>query len=49
MWRQEAGEFKAPDYQKLMDTKRTFAPSDEVVTMGEAMRGKVLDMKDSEA
>ena len=49
IWHQEAGEFNAPDCQKWTDTQRTFAPGDEVVTMGEEMRGNVFNMKDREA
>jgi hypothetical protein len=46
MWHQEAVEFNAPDYQKWMDTQRTFAPGDDVTTLDETLQGRVLDMKD---
>lgn len=49
IWRQAGGEFNAPDYEKYQDTHRTFAIGDDVVTLGEAMRGKVMGMEDRTA
>lgn len=49
MWRQHGGEFNAPGYQRWQQTRNTFKIGDEVVTLDDTLRGRVIDITDRSA